>query len=87
MPRGRSDEAPERRQSRLLSRKLAREANRASAETFDEWFGRHLKTKECGASYRRTVLSASSSNLSRAAYFVDEPARADEACDSLPSRS
>jgi hypothetical protein len=52
MPRGRSSEAPGARQGRLLARKPAREAN-CWAETFDAWFARFLKTKECGASYRR----------------------------------
>jgi integrase len=36
----------------LLAKKRARIANRG-AETFDQWFARYLKTKECGASYRR----------------------------------
>jgi integrase len=34
-----------------LARKRAREA--LGAETFDDWFARYLKTKDCGESYRR----------------------------------
>jgi hypothetical protein len=52
MPRGRSDEAPGGRHRPLLTGKPTHEPNPA-AETFDEWFARFLKTKECGASYRR----------------------------------
>jgi hypothetical protein len=51
MPRGRSDEAPGGRHRPLLTGKPTHEPNPA-AETFG-WFARFLKTKECGASYRR----------------------------------
>src|SRR5580658_2939865 len=40
----------------LLAKKRARDAHRG-AETFDQWFARYLKTKECGDSYRRITGS------------------------------
>jgi integrase len=36
----------------LVAHKRARQAHRGT-ETFDEWFARYLRTKECGPSYRR----------------------------------
>src|SRR5580658_1451326 len=44
------------RDGRRLAKERTPEAGGVQ-ETFDEWFGRYLKTKECGASYRRITGS------------------------------